>query len=182
MYNKITPWITLRIYRNVPQFILKPVCVCVCVNLYGSVLCLCESPQRGEEEDVSTLDKLSLCFTKLLLSLSTSEQGLSWGQNTHFHIKKRTYLYTRLYKPYLPEQQSYTHRMGCWTPFPALPGSLRLPVTLAHEVVVGFSNLAAHKADLLTVILLKRHPSTRFWTSQNFKFTSDHITKPLFHH
>lgn len=42
--------------------------------LYGSVLSLRETPQRGEKVDVSALDKLPLCLAKLLLSLSTPEQ------------------------------------------------------------------------------------------------------------
>lgn len=46
--------------------------VCVFVfYLYGPVFSLSETPQRGEEVDVSALDELSLHVTKLLLSLST---------------------------------------------------------------------------------------------------------------
>lgn len=51
-------------------------CVCVCY-LYDSVLGFSETLQRGKKVNVGALDELLLCFTKLLLSLSTLEESLS---------------------------------------------------------------------------------------------------------
>ena len=46
----------------------------MCVRyLYGSVLCLSETPQWAEKVDVGALKKLLLCFAELLLSFSTLE-------------------------------------------------------------------------------------------------------------
>lgn len=71
-------------------------------------------------------------------------------------------MHKSVYKPFFPEKHYYTHRMECSAPFPAPPESFVLPVTHVHEAVVGSSNPAAHKADLLTSFLLIGHSSSAF--------------------
>lgn len=127
--------------------------------LYGSVLSLRETPQRGEKVDVSALDKLPLCLAKLLLSLSTPEQCRSWIQNIIV-----TWCLQSIYQCDVShiihisiiQINVFTHHRVCWTPSPAQSGSFGLPVPHVHEAEVGRSNPDAHTAGPLTALLFNR--------------------------